>query len=218
MAHTFWLKHGVALLFDSLYLAEGITLAYNSGEVEAGRFPSSQCQCITASRQNKKAESMPWLLTFQSWFWWQPMYLPFSGLETTPVILSSWCRMLSLSKPRYWCRRMRRWPQGDGSMPARGGGQDVSLLEWRLTLCRRPREEELRSNPARIWLGLARRQRPRCCLEKLRRRMGVRSNHSQAQLRLHTSLLWLYPQQCKPSSSSALRSCSSNPALDPTLW
>jgi hypothetical protein len=25
------LKHGVAMLFDSLYLAEGITLAYNSG-------------------------------------------------------------------------------------------------------------------------------------------------------------------------------------------
>jgi hypothetical protein len=31
LAHTFWLKHGVALLFDSLFLAEGITLAYNSG-------------------------------------------------------------------------------------------------------------------------------------------------------------------------------------------
>lgn len=31
IAHTFWLKHGVALLFDSLYLADGITLAYNSG-------------------------------------------------------------------------------------------------------------------------------------------------------------------------------------------
>ena len=31
IAHTFWLKHGVAMLFDSLYLAEGITLAYNSG-------------------------------------------------------------------------------------------------------------------------------------------------------------------------------------------
>ena len=31
IAHTFWLKHGVAMLFDSLYLADGITLAYNSG-------------------------------------------------------------------------------------------------------------------------------------------------------------------------------------------
>ena len=31
IAHTFWLKHGVAMLFDTLYLAEGITLAYNSG-------------------------------------------------------------------------------------------------------------------------------------------------------------------------------------------
>ena len=34
IAHTFWLKHGVAMLFDSLYLAEGITLAYNSGKLE----------------------------------------------------------------------------------------------------------------------------------------------------------------------------------------
>ena len=31
VAHTFWLKHGVAMLFDSLYLADGVTLAYNSG-------------------------------------------------------------------------------------------------------------------------------------------------------------------------------------------
>jgi transformation/transcription domain-associated protein len=33
LAHTFWLKHGVALLFDSLFLAEGITLAYNSAHL-----------------------------------------------------------------------------------------------------------------------------------------------------------------------------------------
>ncbi|KAL4854024.1 Transcription-associated protein 1 [Chlorella vulgaris] len=33
IAHTFWLKHGVAMLFDSLYLAEGITLAYNSAHL-----------------------------------------------------------------------------------------------------------------------------------------------------------------------------------------
>ncbi|PRW20618.1 transformation transcription domain-associated [Chlorella sorokiniana] len=30
VAHTFWLKHGVSMLFDSLHLADGITLAYNS--------------------------------------------------------------------------------------------------------------------------------------------------------------------------------------------
>ena len=35
IAHTFWLKHGVAMLFDSLYLAEGVTLAYNSGASSA---------------------------------------------------------------------------------------------------------------------------------------------------------------------------------------
>jgi transformation/transcription domain-associated protein len=33
VAHTFWLKHGVSMLFDSLHLADGITLAYNSAHV-----------------------------------------------------------------------------------------------------------------------------------------------------------------------------------------
>lgn len=32
VAHTFWLKHGVAMLFDSLYMSDGVTLAYNSGK------------------------------------------------------------------------------------------------------------------------------------------------------------------------------------------
>ena len=31
VSHTFWLKHGVALLFDCLNLRDPITLAYNSG-------------------------------------------------------------------------------------------------------------------------------------------------------------------------------------------
>jgi hypothetical protein len=43
IAHTFWLKHGVAMLFDSLYLAEGITLAYNSGEGGGCR---RACGCV----------------------------------------------------------------------------------------------------------------------------------------------------------------------------
>eukprot|EP00887_Chlorella_sp_A99_P004017 scaffold11.g4017.t1 len=33
ISHTFWLKHGVALLFDSLNLRDPITLAYNSAHV-----------------------------------------------------------------------------------------------------------------------------------------------------------------------------------------
>lgn len=51
IAHTFWLKHGVAMLFDSLYLAEGITLAYNSGEPGQGlsRMSHQRVACCSLS-------------------------------------------------------------------------------------------------------------------------------------------------------------------------
>ncbi|KAL4439666.1 hypothetical protein ABPG75_002667 [Micractinium tetrahymenae] len=58
IAHTFWLKHGVALLFDSLYLADGITLAYNSAYIPSlfgmGDDPGTPTRLVPDAEQQPK--------------------------------------------------------------------------------------------------------------------------------------------------------------------